>query len=164
VNTEQLILSVGTILLAARALGWIFRRIGQPRVVGEMTAGILLGPSLLGRFFPGALAYLFPSSSLPVLTALSQLGLLLFMFVVGLEVDLERVVKQRAAVVLISNFSIVLPLALGVGLATALYPQFAGRQVPFSSFALFMGTAMSITAFPVLARILKERNLLGTNL
>ena len=163
-NTEQQILSVGTILLAARALGWIFQRIGQPRVVGEMTAGIILGPSLLGRFFPGALAYLFPSSSLPVLTALSQLGLLLFMFVVGLAVDLERVVKQRAAVVLISNFSIVLPLALGVGLATALYPQFAGRQVPFSSFALFMGTAMSITAFPVLARILKERNLLGTDL
>jgi Kef-type K+ transport system membrane component KefB len=164
VNTEQLILSVGTILLAARALGWIFRRIGQPRVVGEMTAGIILGPSLLGRFFPGAFAYLFPSSFLPVLTALSQLGLLLFMFVVGLEVDLERVVKQRATVVLISNFSIVLPLALGVGLATALYPRFAGRQVPFSSFALFMGTAMSITAFPVLARILKERNLLGTDL
>ncbi len=129
-----------------------------------MTAGIILGPSLLGRFFPGAFAYLFPSSSLPLLTSLSQLGLLLFMFVVGLEVDLERVVKQRAAVVLISNFSIVLPLALGVGLATALYPQFAGRQVPFSSFALFMGTAMSITAFPVLARILKERNLLGTDL
>lgn len=163
-NTEQLILSVAIILLAARALGWIFQRIGQPRVVGEMTAGIILGPSLFGRFFPGAFAYVFPSSCLPVLTALSQLGLLLFMFVVGLEVDLERVVKQRAAVVLISNVSIVLPLALGVGLATALYPQFAGSQVSFSSFALFMGTAMSITAFPVLARILKERGLLGTDL
>jgi len=164
VNTEQLIISAGTILLAARALGWIFQRIGQPRVVGEMTAGIVLGPSLLGRFFPGAFAYVFPSSSLPVLTALSQLGLLLFMFVVGLEVDLERILKQRAAVVLISNFSIVLPLLLGLGLAKELYPQFAGVQVPFSSFALFMGTAMSITAFPVLARILKERNLLGTDL
>jgi Kef-type K+ transport system membrane component KefB len=164
VNTEQLIISAGTILLAARALGWIFQRIGQPRVVGEMTAGIVLGPSLLGRFFPGAFAYVFPSSSLPVLTVLSQLGLLLFMFVVGLEVDLERILKQRAAVVLISNFSIVLPLLLGLGLAKELYPQFAGVQVPFSSFALFMGTAMSITAFPVLARILKERNLLGTDL
>jgi Kef-type K+ transport system membrane component KefB len=164
VNTEQLILSAGTILLAARALGWIFQRIGQPRVVGEMTAGIVLGPSLLGRYFPGAFAYVFPSSSLPVLTALSQLGLLLFMFVVGLEVDLQRILKQRAAVVLISNVSIVLPLALGIGLAKVLYPQFAGEQVPFSSFALFMGTAMSVTAFPVLARILKERNLLGTDL
>ena len=163
-NTGQLILSVAVILLAARSLGWLFQRIGQPRVVGEMTAGIILGPSLLGRFFPAAFAYVFPSSSLPVLTGLSQLGLLLFMFVVGLEVDLERIMKQRAAVVLISNVSIVLPLALGVGLATALYPQFAGSQVPFSSFALFIGTAMSVTAFPVLARILKERNLLGTDL
>jgi len=164
VNTEQLILSIGAVLLAARALGWIFQRIGQPSVVGEMAAGILLGPSFLGRFFPGIFAYVFPSSSLPALTVLSQLGLLLFMFVVGLEVDLDLILKQRAAVVLISNFSIILPLALGAGLATALYPQFAGPRVAFPSFALFMGTAMSITAFPVLARILKERNLLGTGL
>jgi Kef-type K+ transport system membrane component KefB len=155
---------VGAILLAARALGWAFQRIGQPHVVGEMIAGIVLGPSLLGRFFPGAFAYFFPSSSIPSLAVLSQLGLLLFMFVVGLEVDLTHMLKQRAAVVLISNFSIVLPLALGVGLATALYPQFAGPGVSFSPFALFMGTAMSVTAFPVLARILKERNLLGTSL
>ena len=86
------------------------------------------------------------------------------MFVVGLEVDLNRVLKQRTAVVLISNVSILLPLALGIGLAKALYPQFAGERVAFSAFALFVGTAMSITAFPVLARILKERNLLGTGL
>ncbi len=163
-KTEQLILAIGAILLAARVFGWLFQRIGQPRVVGEMTAGIILGPSLFGRFFPGAFAFVFPSSSLPALTVLSQLGLLLFMFVVGLEVDLQRILKQRAAVVLISNVSIVLPLALGVGLAKALYPHFAGEQVAFSPFALFMGTAMSITAFPVLARILKERNLLGTGL
>ena len=163
-NIEQLILSVGVILLAARLFGWIFQRIGQPRVVGEMIAGIMLGPSLLGRFFPGVFAYVFPGSSMPGLTVLSQLGLLLFMFVVGLEVDLSRILKQRTVVVLISNFSIVLPLALGIGLAKGLYPQFAGEQVSFSSFALFMGTAMSVTAFPVLARILKERNLLGTHL
>jgi Kef-type K+ transport system membrane component KefB len=163
-HPEHLILSVGTILLVARLLGWIFQLIGQPRVVGEMTAGIVLGPSLLGRFFPDAFAYVFPPSSLPALITLSQLGLLLFMFVVGLEVDIKRILKQRAAVVFISNVSIVLPLALGLGLARALYPKFAGGQVPFSSFALFMGTAMSITAFPVLARILKERNLLGTDL
>ena len=163
-NTEQLILSIGVILLATRLFGWIFQRMGQPRVVGEMTAGIVLGPSLFGRFFPATFAHVFPPSSMPALTVLSQLGLLLFMFVVGLEVDLKSILKQRAAVVLISNISIVLPLALGVGLATVLYPQFAGEQVSFSSFALFMGTAMSITAFPVLARILKERHLLGTAL
>jgi Kef-type K+ transport system membrane component KefB len=164
VNTEQLILSVGTILLVARVFGWLFQRIGQPRVIGEMTAGIVLGPSLFGRFFSGTFTDIFPSSSMPALTVLSQVGLLLFMFVVGLEVDLKRILKQRAAVVLISNVSIVLPLALGVALAAALYPQFAGEQVSFSSFAVFMGTAMSVTAFPVLARILKERNLLASNL
>jgi len=164
VDTEQLILSIGAILLAARVLGWIFQRIGQPRVVGEMAAGIVLGPSLLGHLFPRAFAAVFPASSMPALSVLSQLGLLLFMFVVGLEVDLKRILKQRAAVVLISNVSILLPLALGVVLATSLYPRFAGERVSFSSFALFMGTAMSITAFPVLARILKERNLLGTGL
>jgi Kef-type K+ transport system membrane component KefB len=163
-HTEHLILSVGTVLLVARLMGWSFQLIGQPRVVGEMTAGIVHGPSLFGRFFPDAFAYVFPPSSLPALTTLSQLGLLLFMFVVGLEVDIKRILKQRASVVFISNVSIVLPLALGLGLARALYPKFAGEQVPFSSFALFMGTAMSITAFPVLARILKERNLLGTDL
>jgi len=164
VNTEQLILSIGAVLIATRVLGWIFQKIGQPRVVGEMTAGILLGPSLFGRFFPGASAFVFPASSLPALTVLSELGLLLFMFVVGLEVDLKRVLKQKSAVVRISNVSILLPLGLGIGLAKALYPQFAADQVAFLPFALFMGTAMSVTAFPVLARILKERDLLGTSL
>jgi Kef-type K+ transport system membrane component KefB len=164
VKIEQLILSIGAILLAARLFGWFFQHIGQPRVVGEMTAGIILGPSLFGRFFPDAFTYVFPSSSMPALTVLSQLGLLLFMFVVGLEVDLERIFEQKAAVVLISNVSIVLPLVLGVCLARVLYPEFAAEQVGFSPFALFMGTAMSITAFPVLARILKERDLLGTSL
>jgi Kef-type K+ transport system membrane component KefB len=164
VKTEQLIVSIGTILLVARLFGWAFQRIGQPRVVGEMTAGIFLGPSLFGRFLPDAFNFVFPSSSLPAITVLSQLGLLLFMFVVGLEVDFKRILKQPGAVVLISNVSILLPLALGIGLAKALYPQFAGDRVAFFPFALFMGTAMSITAFPVLARILKERNLLGTGL
>ena len=163
-KTEELILSIGIILLTTQVFGWIFHHIHQPRVVGEMTAGILLGPSLFGRFFPGTFAFVFPASSMPALTVLSQVGLLLFMFVVGLEVDLKRILRQPAAVVLISNVSIVLPLVMGVGLAKVLYPEFAVKQVPFSTFALFMGTAMSITAFPVLARILKERNLLGTGI
>ena len=163
-NIDQLILAFGTILLVARALGWVFQRVGQPRVIGEMTAGILLGPSFFGRFFPSAFHYVLPSSSFPAITVLSQLGLLLFMFVVGMEVDLAHVLKQRAAIVLVSNVSIALPLALGVGLARVLYPQFAGEHVSFAPFALFMGTAMSVTAFPVLARILKERNLIGSSL
>ena len=163
-KTEELILSIGIILLTTQVFGCIFHHIHQPRVVGEMTAGILLGPSLFGRFFPGTFAFVFPASSMPALTVLSQVGLLLFMFVVGLEVDLKRILRQPAAVVLISNVSIVLPLVMGVGLAKVLYPEFAVKQVPFSTFALFMGTAMSITAFPVLARILKERNLLGSGI
>jgi Kef-type K+ transport system membrane component KefB len=163
-NIDQLILAFGTVLLAARVLGWVFQRIGQPRVIGEMTAGILLGPSLFGRFFPTAFHYVLPPSSFPAITVLSQVGLLLFMFVVGLEVDLTHIVKQRTTIVLVSNVSIVLPLALGVGLARSLYPQFAGNHVSFAPFALFIGTAMSVTAFPVLARILKERALIGSSL
>lgn len=163
-STEQLIISIGAILLAARLLGWVFQYISQPRVVGEITAGILLGPSVLGRFFPDVFSHVFSASSLPTLTALSQLGLLLFMFVVGLEVDLKSILKQRASVMLISNLSILSPLGLGAGLARIIFPDLAGEHVAFWTFALFMGTAMSITAFPVLARILKERNLLTTEI
>jgi len=163
-DIAELILAFGVILLLARLLGWAFQRIGQPRVIGEMTAGILLGPSVFGRFFPAAFHYVFSPSSFPAIAVLSQLGLLLFMFVVGMEVELAHVFKQRAAIVLVSNVSIVLPLALGVFLARALYPKFEGEHVSFAPFALFMGTAMSVTAFPVLARILKERNLIGSSL
>jgi Kef-type K+ transport system membrane component KefB len=163
-STAQLIVSVGTILLAARLFGWMARRIGQPQVVGEMIAGIMLGPSFFGRYWPATFAHVFPTSSFGTLTVLSQLGLLLFMFVVGLEVNLERLLKQRTAVALTSSASILVPFALGIGLAKRLYPEFGGKQAAFLPFALFVGTAMSITAFPVLARILKERSLLGTDL
>lgn len=163
-TTEQLIVAVGIILLMARVFGWLFRHIGQPPVIGEITAGIILGPSFLGRFFPAAFAWVFPPSSLPTLNSLSQLGLLLFLFTVGLQVDLRHIFKQRAAVILVSNVSILFPLGLGLGLAKFLYPEYGGPNVAFSAFSLFMGTAMSITAFPVLARILKECNLLETEL
>lgn len=163
-SIAQLLISIGTIVLATRIFGWLFERMGQPCVVGEMTAGIVLGPSLLGYFFPSALNYAFPSSVLATLNALSQLGILLFMFIVGLEVDINRLLKNRATVILTSNFSIIIPFLLGVGLARLLYPRFAGTNIPFFHFAVFVGMAMSVTAFPVLARILQERDLLGTDL
>jgi Kef-type K+ transport system membrane component KefB len=99
---DQLILAFATILTTARVLGRAFQHIGQPRVIGEMTAGILLGPSVFGRFFPGAFHYVFPSSSFSAIAILSQIGLLLFMFVVGMEVELADILKQRAAIVLVS--------------------------------------------------------------
>lgn len=163
-NTEQLIVAVGVILLAARVFGWIFRRLGQPPVVGEIAAGIILGPSFLGRFFPSVFVWVFPVSSQATLNALSQLGLLVFLFTVGLQVDLKHIFKQRATVIMVSNVSILFPLVLGLGLANFLYPEYGGPHVTFVSFSLFMGTAMSITAFPVLARILKECNILETEL
>jgi Kef-type K+ transport system membrane component KefB len=161
---EQLIVAVGTIFLVARLTGLFFRRIGQPQVVGEMVAGILLGPSFLGHFFPDVFSRIFPENSMPTLTNLSQLGLLLFMFVVGLEVDVDKVLKRGKVVLVTSRLSIVLPLAMGILLAGLFYPRFAGRGVAFPLFALFIGTALSITAFPVLAGILKERKLLNSDL
>ena len=163
-STEQLIVAVGVILLVARIFGWLFHRIGQPSVIGEITAGIILGPSVLGRFLPSTFNWVFPPASTSSLNSLSQLGLLLFLFTVGLQVDLKHIVKQRATVVLVSNVSILFPLVLGLGLAKFLYAEYGSSHVPFSSFSLFIGTAMSITAFPVLARILQECNLLETEL
>jgi K+:H+ antiporter len=163
-SIDSLIVSIGAILLAARLAGWIFKRLGQPKVVGEMAVGIVLGPSVFGHFFPGAFERVFPASSVATLAILSQIGMLLFMFLVGLEVDLQKILSHKSVVVLTSYCSILVPLALGIGMARVLYPGFAGEHVPFMLFALFIGTAMSITAFPVLAGILKERSLLGTKL
>jgi Kef-type K+ transport system membrane component KefB/nucleotide-binding universal stress UspA family protein len=157
-----LLLQIGVILAVARGVGWLFRRIHQPQVVGEMAAGILLGPSLLGWVAPELSASLFPPNSLPVLNTLSQVGLLLFMFLVGLEFD-PRLLRGRGhTAVVTSHASIVVPFTLGAALTLLLYPRLSDSSVSFTAFALFMGAAMSVTAFPVLARILTERNLLGT--
>jgi len=152
------------ILLAARGLGALCRRIGQPAVVGEMTAGILLGPSLLGRYFPEFSARLFPVASLDNIKFLSQIGLILFMFVVGMELDLRALRGKARQAVIISHASIALPFGLGLGLAYFLYDGFAPAGVRFASFGLFLGIAMSITAFPVLARIVRDRGLHRTPL
>jgi len=157
-----LLVQVGVVLAVARLVGLLFRAFRQPQVVGEMVAGVLLGPSLLGWVAPGVFGTLFPAESLDLLGALAQVGLLFFMFLVGLELD-GRLLKGRGETALItSHVSMVLPLLLGAGLAYYLYPLLSDARVPFVAFALFLGTAMSVTAFPVLARILAERNLLRT--
>lgn len=157
-----LIVQIGTILVVARLVGWLFRKLHQPRVIGEMVAGILLGPSLMGWVAPQVSASLFPPDSLGHLSLLSQVGLLLFMFLVGLELDLKLLRELGRAAVVTSQVSIILPFILGLLLAFYLYPRLSDPSVHFTGFALFMGSAMSITAFPVLARILTERNLLRT--
>lgn len=159
-----LLLQVGVVLFAARALARVMRRLGQPAVIGEIVAGIALGPSLLGAVWPEGMAWLFPTSSLGGLALVAQLGLVFFMFLVGLEFDPRLLGGRGRQSFLISQASIGAPFALGVALAYPLHPLLAPAGVPFLSFALFLGAAMSITAFPVLARILAERGVLGTRI
>jgi Kef-type K+ transport system membrane component KefB len=155
-----LLAQVAIVILVSRALGLVTRFFGQPLVIAEMVAGIVLGPSLFGLLFPHAFGALFPITSLPVLKMLSQFGLVLFMFLVGLELDPSLLRGRRKASIIISHTSIALPFALGVGGAWWLRDGYAPKGVAFLPFALFMGTAMSVTAFPVLARILTERGLM----
>jgi len=159
-----LLLQIITIILVARFFGWLFRKIGQPSVIGEMIAGIVLGPSLVGMYFPEFFQTLFPAASLGNLKFLSQIGLILFMFVIGMELDLKALKNKANEAVVISHASIIVPFTLGVGLAYLLYHQFAPTGIEFASFALFLGIAMSITAFPVLARIVQERGIHKTKL
>ena len=159
-----LLLQIVVIVIAARGLGGVFRRFGQPAVIGEMLAGILLGPSLLGWLWPATQTFLFPADSLATLRLLSQLGVILFMFVVGLDLDLDHLRSRLGSAVWVSHTSIVVPFLLGVGLALLVYRSAAPAGTRFSAFALFLGVAMSITAFPVLARILEERGLARTGL
>ncbi|HSL71782.1 MAG TPA: cation:proton antiporter [Longimicrobiales bacterium] len=158
-DLANLIIQVVLILVAARVVGYAFRKARQPQVVGEMAAGILLGPSVFGTLLPGAFATVFPVSSLGYLQTLSQMGLLLFMFVIGLEFDPNLLRGRGHTAVITSHASITLPFLLGSLVAVPLYPRLAPAGVAFTPFALFMGAAMSVTAFPVLARILAERGL-----
>ena len=150
------------IIAVARVLGYVFTRLGQPAVVGEMAAGIMLGPSLFGLLFPGAFAFVFPQESLRVLQLFAQIGVCLFMFAVGMELDVRQVRSKVQAAIAVSHSSILFPYLLGVLLAYFLYTDMAGPGVTFTVFALFMGISMSITAFPVLARILQDRGLTRT--
>lgn len=159
-----LLAQIITIILVARVFGWVFKKIGQPSVIGEIIAGIVLGPSLLGLYFPEFSAALFPVESLGNLKFLSQIGLILFMFVIGMELDLKVLKNKANEAVVISHASIVIPFALGIGLSYFVYDQFAPQGIKFLSFSLFMGIALSITAFPVLARIVQERGIHKTKL
>lgn len=161
-DLKLLILQIFVILIASYSVGWLLSKFHQARVVGEMVAGILLGPSLLGWILPGTSAALFPTQSLNVLNALSQMGLLLFMFLVGVELDRKQLRKLGHTAIIISQTSIIVPFVLGAALAVYLHHQFEGASLPFTGLVLFIGTAMSVTAFPVLARILTERKLLNT--
>ena len=132
---------------------------GQPPVMGEMVAGIALGPSLLGFLFPQAATFLFPPTSMTALGLLSQIGVVLFMFIVGMELDLQHLREKASSAIMVSHASIVVPFLLGAALALTLFPVLAPPGIGFTPFALFIGIAMSITAFPVLARILQDRGL-----
>jgi Kef-type K+ transport system membrane component KefB len=159
-----LLLQLLAVIAVARCAGVLFRKLGQTAVIGEMAAGIFLGPSFVGRWFPSVEAALFPSSSLALLQLLSQLGVILFMFTVGLEFDVRRLRERARSAVVISNAGIAVPFCLGIVLSLYLRADFAPAHVPPIVFALFTAVAMSITAFPVLARIIAERGLTGTDL
>lgn len=162
-STSGLLLQVIVILSTARAFGWLLKYLGQTSVIGEMTAGIVLGPLGFGVLFPEWQASLFGDSTLAGLTALSTLGLVLFMFVMGLELQAHQgVVAQVKSSSYVAGFSVLLPLGLGIAISPALYPSLAPAGVSFWPFALFLSTALSITAFPVMARILKDRDLCRT--
>ncbi|MBP7810074.1 MAG: cation:proton antiporter [Bacteroidia bacterium] len=159
-----LLLQILTIIFTARTFGFLFNKIGQPTVIGEILAGIFLGPSLLGMWVPEFSTFMFPKESLGNLQLLSQIGLVLFMFVIGMELDFKVLKTKTTDALVISHIGIIIPYTMGFGLSFFIYEEFAPPTVDFISFALFMGIAMSIAAFPVMARIIQERNLTKTKL
>ena len=159
-----LLLQIITILLTCRLFGWLFLKLGQPTVIGEIVAGIVLGPSILGHLLPDVSNFLFPLDSLANINILSQFGLILFMFAIGMELDITEVRKKLKETILISHTSTITPFFFGMLTAYYVYGSYANKDTPFLSFALFIGIAMSITAFPVLARIIQEKGLTKTHL
>ena len=155
----HVLLALVVIVIAARILGVVFRWLHQPQVMGEVVAGLLLGPSFLGWLAPQLSSQLLPLAIAPFLAVIAQVGVILFMFLVGLELDTNLLRQRTRATIAISHTSIVVPFLLGAGLALWLYPHFAGGNISFTAFALFIGVAMSVTAFPVLARILTDTNM-----
>ena len=161
---SMFLLQIISILLVSRIFGWIFAKMGQPTVIGEILAGILLGPSLLGNLFPEVFQFLYSKDSLSNIYIVSQLGLVLFMFTIGMELNMKTLKDMIGKTWVISHSSILIPFFLGMVLAYELYGEFVHGKTDFISFALFMGISMSITAFPVLARIVQEKGLTHTHL
>lgn len=155
----HVLIALIVVILLARLLATLFRLIQQPPVIGEVLAGVMLGPSLLGRLFPEVSAFLLPPTVAPYLNIIAQVGVILYMFLVGLELNTGLLRHRTHASVAVSHASIIVPFLLGAVLALWLYPRFSSRTVPFTVFALFMGVSMSVTAFPVLARILTDRGM-----
>jgi K+:H+ antiporter len=160
----HVLLALTVVIAVGYLLGRVFRYIGQPPVIGEVVAGIMLGPSLLGRIAPDAAAFLMPNSVAPLIGIIAQFGIILYMFLLGLELNLGQIRERAGATLSIATASIIAPFLLGSALALFLYPRLATNDVPFTSFALFLGVAMAITAFPVLARILSDRQMQRTPL
>ena len=161
---SMLLLQIISILVVSRLFGFLFKKMGQPTVIGEILAGIVLGPSLLGYFYPHAFHFLFAANSLGNLYILSQVGLILFMFTIGMELNVGVLKQKISQTYVISHASILIPYLMGMTLAYFVYKEFAATHTDFLSFALFIGISMSITAFPVLARIVQEKGLSKTHL
>src|SRR6185312_183566 len=160
--TGQILLQLVVILLVVQLFGNLSKRTGQQWVIGEILAGLALGPSLLGALWPGFKVQVFPVSSLPTLQTLGDIGLVLYMFSLGARLDINLMLRQKRSAVIVSLSGILFPLALGALLGFFLYPGLAGPKATLFSFVLLVGTAMAITAFPVLARLLAEKKMLGT--
>lgn len=154
-----LLFQIIVILVAVRIFSHLFKYIRQPGVIGEIVAGIVLGPSLLGYFFPEFFNALFPADSLMNLELLSQIGLVLFMFVIGMDVDFSLLKTKMNETLVISHAGIIIPFFLGIIASYWIYEEYAASYTDYLPFALFIGISMSITAFPVLARIIQERNM-----
>ncbi|MFL5590458.1 MAG: cation:proton antiporter [Ktedonobacteraceae bacterium] len=160
--TGQILLQLIVILVVVQIFGYLCGRIGQQWVIGEILAGLALGPSLLGAFWPGLKIQLFPAAALPTLQTLGDIGLVLYMFSLGARLDTHLMLRQSRTAIVTSISTILLPLLLGALLGFFLYPGLAGQHANLVSFILLVGTAMAVTAFPVLARLLAEKDMLGT--
>jgi Kef-type K+ transport system membrane component KefB len=161
---SHVLFALVVIILTARVVGVAFARLGQPPVIGEVLAGIFLGPSFLGAIAPETAERLFSPEVVGHLNILAQLGVILYLFVVGLELDTVQLRRQGLEALVIAAAGMVTPFLLGSALALGLYPNLAPPGVPFTVFALFLGVTLAITAFPVLARILTDCGLTGTRL